>query len=70
MPIPTFNSLKQEVIAAGYHVSSASWEDEHHIYAFSKETMPEHAGHPQFAASFHKDSGWLCIDGKSPVHVS
>lgn len=68
--VPTMESLQSEVRAAGFTVSSASWEDEHHIYAFSKETMREHWGHPEFAASYHKDSGWLSIDGKPPVKVS
>lgn len=70
MNIPTLASLKAEVVKAGFTPSSASWEDATHIYAFSSEVMREHWGHPEFAASYSKDTGWLSIDGKPPVKVS
>jgi len=64
--LPTLANLKEVVRKAGWKPSEASWEDERHIYAFSSEVMPEHWGHPQFAASYHKETGWLSVDGLPP----
>jgi hypothetical protein len=70
MQTPTLESLKETVRKAGFTVSSASWEDKTHIYAFSSEVMRNHWGHPEFAASYSKETGWLSVDGQSPVKIS
>ena len=60
----TLESLKAEVIKAGFTVSSGSCEDDIGIVAFSVETVPGTWGHPQFEAYYSKLTGWTRIGNK------
>lgn len=61
----TLETLKSEVVKAGFTLSCGAWEDETMMYAASVESVVGCFGHPSFEATFDKRSGWVRI-GKQP----
>jgi hypothetical protein len=54
----TLNEANARIEAAGYHASSAGWEDENTVNAFSVETFgPATYNHPRAEIQYRKDTG-------------
>lgn len=66
----TLQECQKMVKAAGFTNSSADWENESHVYAFSVECHgPQTYGHPKHTVHYQKYSGWLEQTGKSAIKL-
>lgn len=60
----TLATAQRLVREAGYTNSAADWEDDEHVYAFSRECDgPETFGHPSFTVHFRKPANYAtCME--------
>lgn len=59
----TMEQAKSDIAVRGFRPAPWSWEDEHHVYAFSMESCgPATYGHPRCTAHYSKLTRWYTVN--------